>query len=134
MSDTDEITRLRADNERLRAALRDARECIEAWAGYASEYFQEKHALASDLARIDAAQPALSSWRPIDQPPIHPMRVLLFSPDQYDANWNGADYGIRVAYFANGHWRDQGTNHDACEFDTPTHWMPLPPAPGKEEA
>lgn len=51
----DQITALRADNERLRAALRDARECVQAWSGYASEYFCEKHDLAGDLARIDAA-------------------------------------------------------------------------------
>lgn len=37
------------------AALKDARECVEAWAAYASEYFREKHDLAGDLARIDAA-------------------------------------------------------------------------------
>jgi len=50
-----------AEAERLRAALRDARECVETWAGYASEYFRDKHDLAGDLARIDAAlaaQPA----------------------------------------------------------------------------
>ncbi len=46
---------LRAENERLRTALRDARECVQAWSGYASEYFREKHDLAGDLARIDAA-------------------------------------------------------------------------------
>lgn len=56
-----ECRRLTAEIERLRAALRDARECVETWAGYASEYFRDKHDLAGDLARIDAAlaaQPA----------------------------------------------------------------------------
>lgn len=39
----------------LEEALRDAGGMVEAWAGYASEYFQDKHDLAGDLARIDAA-------------------------------------------------------------------------------
>lgn len=50
-----ENRRLRAENEKLRAALKDARECVLAWSGYANEYFREKHDLAGDLARIDAA-------------------------------------------------------------------------------
>jgi hypothetical protein len=37
------------------AALRDARDSLEAWAGYASDYFKDKHDYAGDLARIDAA-------------------------------------------------------------------------------
>jgi len=49
------IAELAAENEKLRAALRDARECVQAWSGYASEYFREKNDLAGDLARIDAA-------------------------------------------------------------------------------
>jgi len=49
------IAELAAENEKLRAALRDARECVQAWAAYASEYFRDKHDLAGDLARIDAA-------------------------------------------------------------------------------
>lgn len=48
-----EITALRAEIERLRAALRRAREDLEAWSGYASEYFREKHDLNGDLAAID---------------------------------------------------------------------------------
>lgn len=133
------------ENERLRAAN-------ETWASaYHAEYYANERlrielltiaghpelygTKAPDIARAALdGQPAPSGWRPIDQPPSHPMRVLLFSPEQYDANWSGADYGMRVAYYANGQWRDQGTNHDAFEFDAPTHWMPLPPAPGKEEA
>jgi hypothetical protein len=38
----------------LEAALREAREDLESWGAYASNYFQEKHDLQSDLARIDA--------------------------------------------------------------------------------
>lgn len=40
--------------ERLAEALREARDAIEDWAGYASDYFREKHDLAGDLAKVDA--------------------------------------------------------------------------------
>lgn len=39
--------------EELLEALRWAREDVEHWGAYASEYFQEKWDLAGDLARID---------------------------------------------------------------------------------
>jgi hypothetical protein len=39
---------------RLRAALIEARNSVESWAAYASPYFQEKHDLDGDLARLDA--------------------------------------------------------------------------------
>ena len=40
--------------QKLEAALSDAIECVEEWAAYASPYFQEKHDLAGDLARLRA--------------------------------------------------------------------------------
>lgn len=46
---------LRARVEELTAGLIDARESIEAWGAYVSDYFKEKHDFADDLARIDAA-------------------------------------------------------------------------------
>jgi hypothetical protein len=39
----------------LEAALADAIECVGSWAAYASPYFQEKHDLAGDIARLQAA-------------------------------------------------------------------------------
>jgi hypothetical protein len=39
----------------LETALRVARENVVEWAGYASDYFREKHDLAGDLQAIDAA-------------------------------------------------------------------------------
>jgi len=36
----------------LENALREAIESVEDWAGYASEYFQDKHDLAGDLQRL----------------------------------------------------------------------------------
>ena len=41
--------------EQCHAALLDARDCMADWAAYASHYFQEKHDLAGDLERVDAA-------------------------------------------------------------------------------
>ncbi len=46
---------LRAENEKLRAALRLAVDAVEHWASYASPYFQEKHDLAGDLQKLRAA-------------------------------------------------------------------------------
>lgn len=43
------------DVERLRATLWDAIECVEDWGAYASEYFQNKHRLNDDIARLKAA-------------------------------------------------------------------------------
>lgn len=40
-------------------ALREAREAVYCWGQYASPYFQEKHDLAGDLAKIDAAIAAI---------------------------------------------------------------------------
>jgi hypothetical protein len=40
---------------RLTEALKEARELVESWAGYAPDYFREKHDLDGDLARLDAA-------------------------------------------------------------------------------
>ena len=39
----------------LAKALREAREDMEGWQAYASEYFRDKHDAAADLAKIDAA-------------------------------------------------------------------------------
>lgn len=49
-----EIERMRRRAEQLEDALREAREMVEDWAGYASEYFQAKHDLQGDLAKLDA--------------------------------------------------------------------------------
>lgn len=48
----------RARNEarirELEDGLRDAILCVESWAGYASDYFREKHDLKGDIARLRA--------------------------------------------------------------------------------
>ena len=46
---------LRAENERLREALKEAIECVEFWADYASPYFKDKHGLEDNLIKLRAA-------------------------------------------------------------------------------
>ena len=41
--------------DELLAALKDAREMVSDWAGYASPYFQEKHDIDGDLKKLDDA-------------------------------------------------------------------------------
>lgn len=48
------ITDLQATVERMREALAEAIESVEDWAGYASEYFRQKHGLKEELARFRA--------------------------------------------------------------------------------
>ena len=49
------ILELIRQRDELLAALKDAREMVSDWAGYASPYFQEKHDIDGDLERLDAA-------------------------------------------------------------------------------
>ena len=49
-----EFAELEARCAELKAALNDAIESIEDWAGYASEYFRQKHGLAEEVARLKA--------------------------------------------------------------------------------
>jgi len=49
-----EIDWLRRQRDELLAALKDARELVDDWGAYASNYMQEKHDLAGDLAKLDA--------------------------------------------------------------------------------
>ena len=49
------ILELIRQRDELLAALKDAREMVSDWAGYASPYFQEKHDIDGDLKKLDAA-------------------------------------------------------------------------------
>jgi hypothetical protein len=44
----------KAENARLREALRLAIDAVEFWAAYATPYFQDKHDLAEDLQKLRA--------------------------------------------------------------------------------
>ena len=49
------ILELIQQRDELLVALKDARELVDDWGAYASNYMQEKHDLAGDLERLDAA-------------------------------------------------------------------------------
>lgn len=49
------ILELIQQRDELLVALKDARELVDGWGAYASNYMQEKHDLAGDLDRLDAA-------------------------------------------------------------------------------
>ena len=49
------ILELIRQRDELMAALKDARELVDDWGAYATAYMQEKHGLAEDLERLDAA-------------------------------------------------------------------------------
>ena len=118
MSNNDEITHLRTENERLRAALREIARITP-------------HHPAGKIAR--AALDGQPAWRPIETAPKGAEPVLLGNHDE--------------GFIEVGHWWVNtwaggiGLNGPAFGIFTPiplsftpTHWMPLPPAPGKEEA
>ena len=49
------IDQLEKQRDELLEALKDAREMVSDWAGYASPYFQEKHDIDGDLKKLDDA-------------------------------------------------------------------------------
>jgi len=49
------ILELIRQRDELLASLKEARELVEDWGAYAPAYMQEKHDLAGDLERLDAA-------------------------------------------------------------------------------
>ena len=53
-------------------ALEDAAEMVADWGGYASEYFQLKHDLAGDIAKLRAKADALRT-EAAAQPPVEPV-------------------------------------------------------------
>lgn len=49
------VLELIRQRDELLAAMKDAREMVSDWAGYASPYFQEKHDIDGDLKKLDDA-------------------------------------------------------------------------------
>jgi len=49
------ILELIQQRDELLVALKDARELVDDWGAYATAYMQEKHDLAGDIERLDAA-------------------------------------------------------------------------------
>lgn len=78
-------------------------------------------------------------WRPIETAPKRAcMGVVAFfdpSHDAISAIGKGRDERYELAWFDGKDWRQSGTAHLYDERDPehqPTHWLPLPPAPGAE--
>ncbi len=171
----EEKHRLRAENERLRAALRPFAEAADGFDAAriknAEEWFAYRGIVSAteakgaitvgDLRRARAAldgQPAPSEWRPIETAPKNGSRMLLayrnslgkwrkviafYAPklaiEQNDCGSDWCEYdeaGDRYFlpegwYECIENWDDYSSAH--MSGVEPTHWMPLPPAPGKEE-
>ncbi len=58
------LAAVEAERAAVLPVLVEARECVADWGSYAGEYFQEKHDLTGDLAKLDAAIAARRSPRP----------------------------------------------------------------------
>lgn len=71
-------------------------------------------------------------WRPIETAPRDGTLILCFYPDRY-----GQDQ-FSLRYWAVGDWPSSGRTegwsdqHRQLRKTEPTHWLPLPPAPGAE--
>lgn len=52
---TERADRAEAENARLREALLDARDMVQSWGAYASDYFKDKWDFAGDIAKLNAA-------------------------------------------------------------------------------
>ena len=80
------MTDFRALCAELITALHDAADDVEGWGNYASSYFQEKHDLAGNIAKIhaqaDQARTALA--QPESQGPTDEDLVELFNEN----DWN----------------------------------------------
>lgn len=141
---TDELTRLRAENERLLAAnrdvmlhwnvLRDDYERLREMLGEAIEYADQDYLTRAGEVMVGrwraalAAQPAPSPWRPIETAPKDGTEVLMVFVFDYGealhrvVRWDGSEMWP---------WRDEYTGYREQEAKG---WMPLLPVPGKEEA
>ena len=134
-----EAARMATDNERLRAALgniRHKRREMDMGDLSADEAVWEADVIAraaleeAPQGRISeaAAQPAPSGWRPIETAPKDGTEVLMvFVFEDGETlhrvvRWDGSEMWP---------WREEYTGYREGEAKG---WMPLPPAPGKEEA
>jgi hypothetical protein len=117
MTDTDETTRLRAEVERLKAALKHI-----AWEQAEND---QPHLIARTAL---AAQPAPSGWRPIETAPKDGTAVLMVFVFEDEDVIHDVVYWDGVKSWP---WQ---TDYSGYGEKYAKGWMPLPPAPGKEEA
>ena len=77
------------------------------------------------VAALDALPESGDGWRPIESNTPRDRFIWLWCPED-ESRW--------LAKWQGGLWHgvdDEGLTRDSEDF-TPTHWMPLPPAPRGE--
>ena len=139
-SKADEITRLTAEVEQNKIDLEEYRRDVDKLRAALERLFRAKNekdahgdtpvyqalkAGAWDEARavLSASQPAPSPWRLIETAPTDGTVVLVFAAERDGL----AAFQCTAAYHEDAGW---------CvdELREVTHWMPLPPAPQKENS
>ena len=124
-SKADEITRLTAENEKLRDVLSGVLWMAEEWFNHGGDEtaFSDDHAAKLEAARaiLSASQPAPSPWRLIETAPTDGTVVLVFAAERD---------GLPAFQCTAAYHEDAGWCVD--ELREVTHWMPLPPPPQKE--
>ncbi len=79
-------------------------------------------------------EPAAPAWMPIETAPTDGTHILVCRATDADGNPIGDSFGLFVQRAA--WWEGEGwicycsTVHEPIVFFDPTHWMPIPPAPG----
>jgi len=76
-------------------------------------------------AALSAQVQDVPGWQDISTAPRDGTTVLLYAPG-WDSPKTGWTYG-------KDDWRDCPYSHKGSENYLPTHWMPLPAAPAKQE-
>ncbi|MEJ1174253.1 DUF551 domain-containing protein [Agrobacterium sp. CMT1] len=113
------------DNGTTAEVLSAVLECAEAWVPEARIIGNVR---AGDIARVvrsalSAQVQDVAGWQPIESAPRDGTQFLAFEIDGYfNCWWHDNGYGEQ-------YWMDEADSEP-----NPTHWMPLPAAPAKQEA
>ncbi len=103
---------------------------IEAYQGKSEESYAAMVA-AAPAAPVAQAVPVAGEWMPIETAPKDGNPVLLYLP----APWGRIEIAYWFAHWENWQCLGDKPNTVRDEYcgigsELPTHWMPLPPAPG----
>ena len=71
--------------EQLETALRNAREALENWGLYVSEYWRQRHGFAGDLEEIDAALNSTNNLQPAGRVTLTGRRISIGTLPECDA-------------------------------------------------
>ena len=81
--------------------------------------------LVDEISSLSAQAQDVVGWQPIETAPKDGSEILaLWKRSQIQSN------GYGVVWFEDGSWREFDYE---CLVSDPTHWMPLPAAPAKQE-